>query len=790
MTELYINDEEVTVAAGTSILEACRQHGVEVPYFCYHPELSVAANCRMCLVEVEGWGKPTASCCTPAAEGMRVITQSEGLEKDRSMMMEYLLINHPLDCPVCDQGGACKLQDYAMDHGVGKGRYIEAKRLPTDKDLGPFVNTCMTRCIHCTRCVRFADEVAGTGDMGVLNRGDHMTIDGIVEDALASELSGNLSDICPVGALLDKPSHDVSRPWEMTRHTSTCTQCPQGCDIEIESRDDEVMRVRPQKDGVEPWICDRGRYVYDAFRSDNRILTPKVRDSAGLQDASWDVATAKAVELLQHKRVGIVVSPDWSIEGLAAVRMLRDIAFADAKVAFELHRRDIRPFAFKEGLSMTVESIEAADEVVILGSDLRQRLPILMQRLRKRVNAGKPVTRIGAMNYRTNTDLSHDALIRPRDWYGVIARAMDQLMELGKTAAGMDAWLAKVDERNEAGKLLADALMADSCALLVGEEIRGHGDAAALVHGFDLLMRASGHAEAGNDGRNLLPEGMNAQVLSAVFADHRATAGEVFEAAHNGELDALLLIGSDPVGDGLFSKQAKQALTKVPLIQVGAIAGQMQDYATVQLPAAAYSEVEGTFVNMEGRIRVADNPLRTLGEERPLWKVMMRLVQDLGGAVPAVNLEELREHVLNFAPELEKALTQAWSGDAGEETLLPVSRNRQATSLPDVAKLKAVKALDVVSRYSMYREGAWARASDLLAEAGRIHALDDVIVHPDTLKDLGLQAGELSILFTTGATQHHVAVRDDVSPGVLFVAKRGKAGDISSETSVDLRGAQ
>ncbi|MDQ6978235.1 MAG: 2Fe-2S iron-sulfur cluster-binding protein, partial [Ghiorsea sp.] len=273
MTELFINDEEVTVAAGTSILEACRENGVDVPYFCYHPELSVAANCRMCLVEVEGWPKPAASCCTPVAEGMKVVTNTEGLEKDRAMMMEYLLINHPLDCPVCDQGGACKLQDYAVEHGEGKGRYTEAKRLPSDKDLGPFVNTCMTRCIHCTRCVRFADEIAGTGDMGVLNRGDHMLIEGIVEDALASELSGNLSDICPVGALLDKPSHDVSRPWEMKRHKSTCTQCPQGCDIEIESRDDEVMRIRPAKDGVEPWICDRGRFVYDAFRSDNRILS-------------------------------------------------------------------------------------------------------------------------------------------------------------------------------------------------------------------------------------------------------------------------------------------------------------------------------------------------------------------------------------------------------------------------------------------------------------------------------------------------------------------------------------
>jgi len=788
MTELFINDEEVTVPAGTSILEACRKNGVDVPYFCYHPELSVAANCRMCLVEIEGMPKPLASCCTPVAEGMKVITHSEGLEKDRAMIMEYLLINHPLDCPVCDQGGACKLQDYAIEHGEGKGRYTEAKRIPSDKDLGPFVNTCMTRCIHCTRCVRFADEIAGTGDMGVLNRGDHMLIEGIVEDALESELSGNLSDICPVGALLDKPSHDVSRPWEMKRHKSTCTQCPQGCDIEIESRNDEVMRVRPAKGGVEPWICDRGRYVYDAFRSDNRLLTPRVRQDEALVDVSWDDAISKAVSLLKGKRVGIVFSPDWSVEGLTAIRLLRDTAFADAKVAFELHRRDMRPFAFEEGLSMSTKAIENAGQVVVLGSDIRQRLPILMQRLRKRANAGKPITRIGAMHYRTNADIAVDALIRPRDWHAVIASAMVQLTELGKLAAGMDAWLAKVDARHEAGKLLADALIADSCAMLVGEEIRCHEDAAALIHGLDLLMRAAGHTEVGKDGRNLLPEGMNAQLLSDVFGDVRTSAGALFDAASQGELDALLLVGSDPVGDGLFSRQAKAALEKVDLIQVAAISGDMGQYAAVQLPASAYAEVEGTFINMEGRVRVAENPLRSLGEERPMWKVMMRLAQALGHDVPAVNLDEVRKEISERAPSCA-ALADVWAGESAKSVFIPSARNKGVT-LPNMASLNAARALDVVSRYSMYREGAWARASELLSEAGRIHALDDLIVHPETLKELGLQQGELTVLSNTGTESFVIGTREDVSPGVLFVAKRGVAGDLSGETSVDLQGGQ
>ncbi|MDQ6993415.1 MAG: NADH-quinone oxidoreductase subunit NuoG [Mariprofundus sp.] len=782
MTNLFINDQEVEVAPGTSILEACRQNGVDVPYFCYHPELSVAANCRMCLVEVEGWPKPAASCCTPASEGMKIKTQTETLKTDRKMIMEYLLIHHPLDCPVCDQGGDCKLQDYAMEHGASKGRYVEHKRAVVNYELGPFVNTCMTRCIHCTRCVRFADEVAGTGDIGVLNRSDHMSIAGIVEEALESELSGNLPDICPVGALLDKPSLDVSRPWEMSNHKSTCTQCPNGCDISIESRGDEVMRIRPITGSPEPWICDRGRYVYDAFRSDARILEPALRRGGVLETVGWDEAFEEVVLALKDKRVGILCSPDWSVEGHTAIRLMRDSLFPDAKVSYDLHRRDMRAFAFEEGLAMTTTQIESAEQVVVLGSDLRQRLPLLMQRLRKRAYAGKPVSRIGAMNYRTNMDLSSDVIIRPRDWSSVIARAMDQVRDLGKDAAGFDAWLAAVPERHEAGKVLADALISKSCALLVGEEIRSHHDAAALIAGLDLLMRACGHAEVGNDGRNLIPEGMNTQLLSATFGDVRVSAGELFALASAGELDALIVVGSDPLGDGLFPSAAMAALTRVKMVQIGAIAGKIGRHVDVQLPAAAYSEIEGTFVNMEGRIRVASNPLRSLGQERPLWKVMMRLVQVMGADVPVVSLDELRSEVVKRVPEM----AGAWDAVEQDKLLLKPARNRNVKFTP--SKNKPAFELDVVSRYSMYREGMWARGSELLSKAAELHRLDDLLVHPDTLQAAGLSAGPMVVRSFLGETKCSVGVREDVSPGVLFVAKRGIAGDLSDLDSATLGG--
>ncbi len=792
MMTLFINDVEVKVAPGTSILEACHQHGVNVPYFCYHPELSIAGNCRMCLVGIEGWSKPAASCCTPVAEGMKVYTETDAIKKDRDMVEEYLLIHHPLDCPVCEQGGQCKLQDYSMEYGASKGRYLEKKRAVVDYDLGPFVTTCMTRCIHCTRCIRFVDEIAGTGDMGILDRGDRMIIVGTVDGGLSSELSGNLPDICPVGALLDGPSNDISRPWELTWHKSTCAQCPQGCDIHIDSRGAEVIRIQPVKGGPEPWICDRGRYVYDAFRSDKRILAPALREQGAMIEVTWDEAITRAIALLSGKRVGILFSSDWSVEGLTAIRLLHDAAFPDAKVAFDLHRRDMRPFAFEEGFSQTAQQIENADEVVILGSDLRQRLPLMMQRVRKRLplvmqralertRPDHSVRRIGSMNYRTNANISKEALIRPRDWSAVIARAMQQVMGLGKSAAGMMEWMSAVEGRHEAGKLLGDALMADSCSLIVGEEIRSHPDAAALIHGLDLLMRACGHAEAGADGRNLVPEGMNAQALSAVFGDIRVSAGEILDAAANGDLDTLLLIGSDPVGDGLFPAQARAALEKVHLVQVGAIAGQISERAEVMLPAAAYSEIEGTFINMEGRVRVAENPIATVGQERPLWKVMMRLTQAMGKDVPVVNLQELRDKARQFLPSLGKA----WETHEIDSFMVLPQRNTKAIYLP--AKVGAGGKLDIVSRYSMYREGMWARGSALLSHSGQLHRLDDVLVHPATLEKLGLVPGDRIVASSQGEQRFTIATRDDVSPGVLFVAKRGVAGDLSGEISVELR---
>jgi len=782
MTALFIDGNEVEVKPGTSVLEACRENGADVPFFCYHPELSVAANCRMCLVEIEGMNKPMASCCTPVQEGMKVITKSDTLDVDRKMVMEYLLINHPLDCPVCDEGGACKLQDYTVAYGAAKGRYGEVKRSAINYDLGPFVNTCMTRCIHCTRCVRFADEIAGTGDIGMLGRGDRMHITGIVEECLESELSGNLPDVCPVGALLDKPSHDISRPWEMKSHQSACIQCPQGCDISIESRDGEVMRIKPQDGGIEPWICDRGRYVYDAFASDKRILNPKIRENGALHPVEWDEAITAAVSHLKGKHVGVICSTDWSIEGLTSIRLFTDAVLDDAKYSFDLHRRDMRKFAFSEGFAMTSEQLEAANQVVVLGSDIRQRLPLVMQRLRKRINTGLPVVRIGAMHYRTDCKLTTDLLIRPRDWHGVIARAMEQMSSVGKTAAGMPDWLAKVEARHEAGKALADALIADSCALLVGEEIRGHQDAAALIYGLDLLMRACGHAEKDTDGRNLIPPGMNAQPLEQLFADKRESAATLLAQAGSGKLDTLLLIGSDPLGDGLFPAEFKQAADKCTIVQIAAIDCESSDFVDIQLPSVCYAEVDGTFVNMAGRLRKTSLPLTPPeGQGRPLWKVMMRLLQAMGGAIPAVSLTELRAQCETLIPGSK----QAWDGSAIDSWLMPAARDRKAVSFP--SQQKALKPLDVVSRFSMYREGTWARASDLLVDAGRLHALADLIVHPNTLKQVGIAPGDAVTVRTyRGEFSHHIGVRDDVSEGVLFIARRGVAGVLSTDSEADL----
>jgi len=387
------------------------------------------------------------------------------------------------------------------------------------------------------------------------------------------------------------------------------------------------------------------------------------------------------------------------------------------------------------------------------------------------------------MNYRTNTVIAKDALIRPREWPAVIARAMDQVMDVGKQAAGMQEWLSTVEERHEAGKLLADALLADSCALLVGEEIRSHPDAAALIHGIDLLMRGCGHAEEGRDGRNMIPEGMNAQALSVIFSNLRASVGDLFLQAVKGDLDTLLLIGSDPLGDGLFPLEAEAAMDKVSLVQVGAIRGKISRYASVILPAAAYSEVDGSFINVEGRVRVASHPIRSLGQERPLWKVMMRLLQALGQELPVTSLSELRSYISRSIPEL----SDAWKTGMENELILCNRRNPKAVCLPDNSWWQGFD-LDIVSRYSMYREGMWARASALLAEAGQIFALDDLLVHPRTLQEAGLEVGEHQIRTPSGEFRFNIKVRDDVVPGVLFVGRRGIAAGLSSDVCAEIIG--
>ncbi|MDQ6965279.1 MAG: molybdopterin-dependent oxidoreductase, partial [Mariprofundales bacterium] len=362
------------------------------------------------------------------------------------------------------------------------------------------------------------------------------------------------------------------------------------------------------------------------------------------------------------------------------------------------------------------------------------------------------------------------------------ARAMEQMSSVGKTAAGMSDWLEQVESRHEAGKALADALITDSCALLVGEEIRGHEDAAALIYGLDLLMRACGHAEKETDGRNLIPQGMNSQPLEYLFADRRESVATLLAEANAGNLDTLLLIGSDPLGDGLFPVEFQQAAERCAVVQVAAIDCSSSRYAAVQLPTLCYAEVDGTFVNMAGRLRRSSLPLSSPdGEGRPLWRVMMRLLQAMGEDVPVITLDELRDRCEQLMPGSK----QAWDGTAVDQWLMPVARDRQAIHLP--SQQRRLKKLDIVSRSSMYREGSWARASNLLIDAGRLHAMADLILHSKTVAEAGFAPGdEVTIRTYSGEYTHHIGVRDDVCEGVLFIARRGVAGELSSDNDADL----
>jgi NADH-quinone oxidoreductase subunit G len=623
MPKLTINGTELEVAAGTSILQACEQLGIEVPRFCYHDRLSVPANCRMCLVEVEKTPKPVASCALPCADGMVVHTDTPVVHKARKGVMEMLLINHPLDCPICDQGGECDLQDQAMGYGFDRSRYSEMKRAVADKELGPLVKTAMTRCIQCTRCIRFDHEIAGTEELGAVQRGEHMEITNLYSRPLSSELSGNLIDVCPVGALTNKPYAFSARPWELQKTESIDVLDAVGSNIRIDTRGNEVMRILPRlnEDINEEWINDKTRFACDGLKY-QRLDQPYVRKDGKLQPASWDEAfsvIADKVKTTDAGRIAALAGDLADCESMFALKQLMqalDVPNLDCRQDGAIYDVTARAGYI---MNSTIAGIDQADVILLVGTNPRHEGTMINARIRKRWRQGG--LRVGLIGQAA--DLTY-----PYRHLGTSATVLRDL----------------IDGQGDFAKLLANA---KNPLVIVGAGALARADGLALQAAVRELAEKYGMIRPDWNGFNVLQHaasrvgGLDLGFLPQAYG---VATNDILAQAEAGKMELVYLLGADELD--------MRRLGKAFVIYQGHHGDQGAHRADVILPGAAYTEKHGTYVNTEGRPQQAKQAVYAPGEAREDWKIIRALSAAVGKPLAYDNLVQLRSRMINLHPGL------------------------------------------------------------------------------------------------------------------------------------------
>lgn len=660
MPKLKINNVEIEVEKGTSILQACEMLGHEVPRFCFHDKLSVPANCRMCLVEVKpGPPKPQASCALACADNMEVLTDSPMVKKARTGVMEMLLINHPLDCPICDQGGECDLQDQAVGYGYDRSRYYESKRAVKDKNFGPLVKTVMNRCIQCTRCVRFADEIAGTAELGMMHRGEESEIDTFTGEPIMTELSGNLIDVCPVGALTSKPYAFQSRPWELKKTETIDVMDAVGANIRVDARGNEVMRVQPRlnEDVNEEWIDDRTRFAYDGLKR-QRLDRPYVRDAATrrLRPSTWDEAfgvVAAKMKASRRDKIAGLVGPLCDAESMMA---LKDMIGENVECRTEGTKFDTSTragYIFNSGIA----GIEKADAILLVGTNPRWEGAMVNARILKTWRTNKRL-KVGVIG--ENSELNY-----PTTYIGAGPSSLEEL------ASGKGAF--------------ADVLKnAKNPIMIVGM------GAFARADGFDVHGLCRKVSEQYKMGFNMLHT-----AASRVAALDMGLTNDDFSIA---DMDVVYLMGVD---DGEAIDQIHHESFVVYQGHHGDIGASRAD---VILPGAAYTEKDGIYVNTEGRVQFAKQATWAPGEAREDWKILRALSAFLGRPIPYDDVNALRSRIVRAFPhfaQLDTLIPAEWASFGGEG---------KVDKAPFVSTVKNFYLTNVITRASL----TMAKCSDVL----------------------------------------------------------------------------
>jgi NADH-quinone oxidoreductase subunit G len=643
MPKLTINGTAVEVPAGTTVLQACQQAGFEVAHFCFHERLAIAGNCRMCLVEQEKAPKPIASCAMPAAEGMVIHTDSDKAKKARKGVMEFLLINHPLDCPICDQGGECDLQDQAMAYGFDRGRFQENKRAVKEKDFGPLVATSMTRCIHCTRCIRFLTDVAGVEELGAPGRGENMEIDTYIEKSLSSELSGNIIDLCPVGALTSKPYAFVARPWELRKTESIDVLDAVGCNVRIDSRGGQVLRILPRlnEDVNEEWISDKTRFAVDGLTR-RRLDRPYVRRDGRLVEASWAEAFAEIAQRMKRlpgEAMAAIAGDLADVEAMFALKELMG-SLGAASIDCRQDGAALDPSCRAGYLfNSTIAGIDKADACLLVGAHPRREAAIVNARLRKRWLAGGfKAAAIGPaldLNFPMETlgsglDTLEALAAGTHPWAETLKSAKHPMLILGQGAL----------RRPDGAAVLALARRLAESVQMVREDWNGFNVlhvAAARVGGLDLGF------VPGPGGRD---------------------TGRILSGCESGEIELLYLLGADEIDESWFGRAF--------VIYQGHHGDIGAKRADVVLPGAAYTEKDATYVNTEGRVQQARRAVFPPGDAREDWKILRALSDVLGRRLPFDTLAQLRRRLIEAKPvfaAVDEIMPAPW-GPFGKEGAL------------------------------------------------------------------------------------------------------------------------
>ena len=641
MAKMTIDGTEIEVEDGITVLQACEQAGVEIPRFCYHERLSIAGNCRMCLVEMERAPKPIASCSMPVGDGMVIKTNTETVKNARNGVMEFLLINHPLDCPICDQGGECDLQDQAMAYGFDHSRFKENKRSVTDKNLGPLVETHMTRCIHCTRCIRFSTEVAGVEVLGATGRGENMEVGTYVEQAISSELSANIIDLCPVGALTSKPYAFEARPWELTKTESVDVMDAVGSNIRVDSRGREVMRVLPMlnEDVNEEWISDKTRYACDGLAR-QRLDKPYMKVDGKLQAASWHDAfdaIGGKVRGLDGSKIGAIAGDMCDAEAMTA---LKDLMTALGSNNIDCRQDGAKLTAGARAgytFNTTIAGIEDADACLIVGSNPRLEAPIINARLRKRmVEGGFKV--------------------------GMVGEAVDLTYRYEHLGAGPQTLKEIADGTHSFCEILKSA---ERPMIIVGQGALTHADGAAVLAAARKIADTTGMIAEDWNGFNVLHTAA-ARVagldLGLVPGEGGKDVAGILDGAASGDIEVVYLLAADEIDTA--------KLANAFVIYQGHHGDAGAHIADIVLPGAAYTEKEGTYVNTEGRVQRGRRATFPPGDAREDWAILRALSEVLGKTLPYNNLGQVRARMVEVAPlldQLEVVTPSVWAdfGQAG-----------------------------------------------------------------------------------------------------------------------------